>query len=100
MHVCYFCYLAVVHLTASASFDIPEQSKMKHDEVPERFLHATCDLIQQRAGYQGVSEFILNMMQCGNLTIEDLEQLATEQDHHSELDYKKVALLFGLYDGS
>lgn len=72
-----------------------EQSKMKYGEDLERF-HAICDLIQQEAGYQGVCKFILDMMQCGNLTIEDLEQLSTEQDR-TKWDYEKVALSFGLY---
>lgn len=50
----------------------------------------------KKAGYQGVGGFILNMMQCGNLTIENLEQLATEQDR-TEWDYRKVALSFDLH---
>jgi hypothetical protein len=83
--------------TALASFEMPEQSKRKHEEGldPEEFTAGLCNLIRQTTS-QGFGEFILDMVQNENLALEDLEPLTEKLPSFLESEWWKVALSFGL----
>jgi hypothetical protein len=83
--------------TALASFEMPERSKRKREDLDADEFTASffCNLIRQTTG-QGVAEFIMDMAQDGKLTDEDLKVLLDKLPSFPESEWEKVARTFGL----
>jgi hypothetical protein len=67
-------------VTDLASFDMPEESKRKHEEnleLEDLTAGFLCNLIRRTTG-QSVGEFITDMVQKENLTLEDLDGAGDE----------------------
>jgi len=76
---------------------MPEQSKRKQEDLDSEGFKTSsiCNLIRQTTG-QGVGEFITDMVQKENLTLEDVEALTENIPSLPKSEWQKVALLFDL----